>query len=125
MVCGDFFVVLPGLGGEEKEEGQAVPMICQEEGRTLTVQVEGEVDHHRAKEIMEELDRRVDAALPKTMILDLGGVGFMDSSGIALVLRAHRRMGELGGTLRLSNVPPQAARVLRAARVDKLLPWSK
>ncbi len=100
-------------------------MRCEEEGRTFTARVEGEVDHHAAKAMMEELDRRVDAALPGVMTLDLGAVSFMDSSGIALVLRAYRRMRELGGSLRLVNVPPQAAKVLRAAGVDKLLPWSR
>ena len=46
---------------------------CTEEGRHLTAAVTGELDHHRAKEVMEELDRQIDAALPRTLTLDLGG----------------------------------------------------
>ena len=46
---------------------------------------------------------------------------FMDSSGIAVLLRAYRRLGALGGEVRVHNVPPQAARVLRAAGLDKLI----
>ena len=46
----------------------------------------------------------------------------MDSSGIALVLRAHRLMNELGGSLTLKAVPRQAARVLRAAGLHRLIP---
>ena len=49
----------------------------------------------------------------------------MDSSGIAVVLRSWKRMRELGGSMALQNVPPQAAKVLRAAGVDKLLPFAE
>ena len=41
-----------------------MPVTYREEGRSLTAAVSGELDHHRAREIMEELDRRIDAALP-------------------------------------------------------------
>lgn len=94
---------------------------CAEEGRTLCARIEGEVDHHAARTLMAELARRVDAALPRNLELDLSGVTFMDSSGIALVLRTWRRMVELGGGMTVSHVPAQAAKVLRAAGVDKLI----
>ena len=76
-----------------------MPVSCLEEGRTVTARVTGEVDHHAARALMAELVRQVDTALPKEMRLDLGGVSFMDSSGIAVVLRTWKRMRELGGSL--------------------------
>ena len=102
-----------------------MPVSCLEEGRALTAQISGEVDHHAARKLMEELARRIDAALPHSLELDLGGVTFMDSSGIALVLRTWRRMGQLGGVMVLRDVPPQAAKVLRAAGIDKLIPFAE
>ena len=94
---------------------------CTGEDRVLTSQVSGEVDHHGAREIMGELERNIETSLPRVLELDLGGVTFMDSSGIAVLLRAYRRLGALGGEVRVHNVPPQAARVLRAAGLDKLI----
>ncbi len=102
-----------------------MPVSCLEEGRVMTASVSGEVDHHAAKALMNELASRVDTALPGVLELDLGGVSFMDSSGIALVLRLWKRMVQLGGAMRLKRVPPQAAKVLRAAGVDKLLPFEE
>ena len=102
-----------------------MPVSCLEEGRTVTAQVTGEIDHHAARLLMAELVSRVDAAMPRELTLDLGGVSFMDSSGIAVVLRTWKRMRELGGSMTLQNVPPQAAKVLRAAGVDKLLPFAE
>lgn len=102
-----------------------MPVSCLEEGRALTAQVTGEIDHHAARLLMTELGRQVDAAMPRELLLDFGGVSFMDSSGIAVVLRTWKRMRELGGSMTLQNVPPQAAKVLRAAGVDKLLPFAE
>jgi stage II sporulation protein AA (anti-sigma F factor antagonist) len=45
----------------------------------------------------------------------------MDSSGIALILRAEKKMKELDGNLCLSGIPEQPLRVLRAAGADKRL----
>ncbi len=102
-----------------------MPVSCLEKGRALTAQVTGEIDHHAARMLMTELGRQVDAAMPRELLLDFGGVSFMDSSGIAVVLRSSKRMRELGGSMALQNVPPQAAKVLRAAGVDKLLPFAE
>ena len=96
-------------------------MNCRAEHRTLYAAIDGEVDHHRARELLAELDRQLDLELPRSVTLDLGGVSFMDSSGIAILLRASLRVSALGGALRVVHVPEQAAKVLRAAGVDKLM----
>ena len=94
---------------------------CRE--RAMRAYLSGEVDHHGAREIMGVLDREIGQALPGSLELDLSGVSFMDSSGIAVVIRAWRRMGELGGTMRLRSVPHQARRVLETAGLHKLIPF--
>ena len=105
---------------------------CTGEGRVLRAgrpggggvpraAISGEVDHHRARAIMEELSRQIDLELPRSLTLDLEGVTFMDSSGIAVLLRAYRRLGELGGAVKVVHVPAQAGKVLRAAGLDKLM----
>jgi stage II sporulation protein AA (anti-sigma F factor antagonist) len=98
-----------------------MPVNWIEQGRVLTGRLAGEIDHHAAKEIMAQLAQQIDAALPEQLVLELKEVTFMDSSGIAVVLNAWRRMGQLEGTLVVRQVPPQAGKVLRAAGLDKLL----
>ena len=85
------------------------------EERTLTVSLTGELDHHGARGLMEQMDRLMEQNLPSKTILDLEGLTFMDSSGIAVILRAKRRMEALGGNLIVVNIPKQAARVLETA----------
>ena len=97
---------------------------CTGEGRVLRAALSGEVDHHGARAIMEELNRQIDLELPRELTIDLAGVTFMDSSGIAVLLRAWRRVGELGGSVQVVNVPTQAAKVLKTAGLDKLMHFS-
>ena len=76
--------------------------------RNLLLEMKGELDHHGARNALRELELSIDAALPKKLVLDLAGVTFMDSSGIALILRAQQRMQLLDGSLLVRNVPQQA-----------------
>ena len=89
--------------------------------RNLLLELSGEVDHHGAKDAIRQLELAVDAALPRQLVLDMAGVTFMDSSGIALILRAQQRMQLLDGSLLVCNVPPQARRVLDAAGIGRIV----
>ncbi|MEG1593618.1 MAG: STAS domain-containing protein [Oscillibacter sp.] len=89
--------------------------------RNLLLEFSGELDHHGAKDAIRRLELAVDAALPKKLVMDFGGVTFMDSSGIALILRGQQRMQLMEGSLLVCNVPPQAKRVLDAAGIGRLV----
>ena len=89
--------------------------------RNLLLAFQGEMDHHGARNALREVEMAIDAALPKKLVMDFGGVTFMDSSGIALILRAQQRMQLLEGSILVCNVPPQARRVLDAAGIGRLV----
>ncbi|MCQ5026291.1 anti-sigma factor antagonist [Pusillibacter faecalis] len=89
--------------------------------RNLLLEFRGELDHHGARNALRELEMAVDAALPKVLVLDMSGITFMDSSGIALILRAQQRMQLLDGSILVCNVPSQARRVLDAAGIGRLV----
>lgn len=58
------------------------------EGRELELFLQGELDHHGAKGLLQRLDREIETALPLRLTLDFSAVTFMDSSGIAVAMRA-------------------------------------
>ena len=98
-----------------------MPVICKEEKRRLMALVTGELDHHGAKAVMEELDRRIDQAQPRQLTLDLSGLSFTDSSGIAVLLRTYRRMAQSQGSMRVVNTPAQAGKVFKAAGLERII----
>lgn len=89
--------------------------------RELLLEFSGEMDHHGAKNALKEVEMAIDASLPRALILDFSGVTFMDSSGIALLLRSQQRMRLLEGSVEVRNVPGQARRVLDAAGIGRLI----
>lgn len=91
------------------------------EDRNLLLEFSGELDHHGARNALREVELAVDAALPRNLVLDLSGVTFMDSSGIALILRAQQKLQLMDGNILVRNVPAQARRVLEAANLGRLV----
>ncbi|MGW0869461.1 STAS domain-containing protein [Streptomyces sp. NPDC002740] len=86
------------------------------------VTVRGEIDHD-VKDVLSEALLREDGAVPPPRVVaDLGGVTFMDSSGINVFLAAHRQVsGAHGGWLRIAAAQEPVLHVLRLVGVDVLL----
>ncbi|MBD9197632.1 MAG: anti-sigma factor antagonist [Clostridiales bacterium] len=94
---------------------------ARDANRELLLEFSGDIDHHGARNALKEVEMAIDAALPRLLILDFAGVTFMDSSGIALILRSQQRMRLLEGSVVLRNIPAQARRVLDAAGIGRLV----
>jgi anti-anti-sigma factor len=52
------------------------------------------------------------------IVIDLSGVTFCDASGLAMLVGASRRAGQLDGVLRLAAPPPLVATLLRLTGLD-------
>lgn len=96
-------------------------IMTRREERCLEIILKGELDHHGAREITGQLEQSIESALPLRLVLDWSGVTFMDSSGIAVVMRARQRMRELGGSVVLRSAKPQPRKVLEAAGLDRFV----
>ena len=80
-----------------------------------------ELDHYAADMLKRKTAHVFDEEEIRYLIFDFSKTQFMDSSGIALILRAQRRMQTLGGSLLVCRVPQQARRVLDAAGIDRVV----
>jgi anti-sigma B factor antagonist len=67
--------------------------------QALGVRIDGELDLYTAPEVHEEL-----SALPvgvRHVLVDLTGLSFMDSAGVATLLSGARRLAKRSGTMML------------------------
>ena len=87
----------------------------------LRVFLMGELGHHEAIRLMGRLSALVEDHLPAHMKLELSGLEFMDSSGIAVVVQTARKCAAYGGRLSVSGTPPQAKKVLLTAGIHRLV----
>lgn len=86
-------------------------------GGVLYAYLAGEIDHDAAQSLRIQLDDALVSRTPQTLVLDFGGVGFMDSSGVGLILGRQRCARALGGTLQIRHAPAQLRRVLAIANI--------
>lgn len=89
------------------------------------VEVSGEVDLHSAPQLRAALDTAISGATGRTasapaVLVDLGAVRFMDSTGLGELVGAHRALEEKGGRLLLvSN--PRVQRLLTLTGLDDVM----
>ena len=87
---------------------------------TLTAFIEGDIDHHNAKEIRESIDRKVEEENPTLLELDFSKVQFMDSSGIGLIMGRYKLMHALEGNLEVINIPENIKKLIKLAGLASL-----
>ena len=87
----------------------------------LTALVRGEVDHHSAKGLREEIDHAMYLYRPETLALDLSAVDFMDSSGLGLIMGRYALMQKIGGELILSAPNERVLKILRLAGLERII----
>lgn len=91
----------------------------------VTACLSGEIDHHSAAMLREEIDRAIESSYPEVLILDFGGVTFMDSSGIGLVMGRYKLMQNISGKVIIENAPKSIRKVFKMSGIDKLLTGEK
>ncbi|HPE94603.1 MAG TPA: anti-sigma factor antagonist [Bacillota bacterium] len=94
-------------------------------GAVLTAAFYGELDHHSATRLRAEIDAVCRRERPSVLELDLGGVDFMDSSGLGLVMGRLKLMRTLGGSLVILNASDDTVRILDMAGIDKFIKIEK
>lgn len=95
-------------------------LILKKEGERLTASLNCEIDHHTAKLLREEIDVAMRSGEVKVLILDFSGVGFMDSSGIGLILGRANTAEEIGASVRLCGLSPSLIRIVRMSGIEKI-----
>lgn len=93
----------------------------EKEKDRLTVRLSGELDHHTARCIREHLDEALRKSFPKRLIFDFSGVGFMDSSGIGLLLGRYKLVKSMGGELEIHGASDTVLRIIRLSGLQQLI----
>ena len=83
------------------------------------LELEGEIDLHESPQIKEKIQPLVAAKHPQVLI-DLGGVSYIDSSGLALFIEAMQRVQAYGGKFALCSLRPSVKSIFEIARLDQV-----
>jgi anti-anti-sigma factor len=93
-----------------------------ERGDPSVVRVHGDVDVSCASSLAACLDDVL--ATSDRVVIDLGGVSFMDSMGLNTLVRARQRADGYGHELELRHLDARLQRLLQLTGLDRLFPSS-
>ncbi len=92
-------------------------------GKTLIVQLYGELDHNVAEQARNRIDTALDNYKTENLIFDFANVSFMDSSGIGMILGRYRKMGEEEGHMAISGGSKTIRNILNMAGVFSVIDY--
>ena len=94
-------------------------------GDTLVVCLSGEIDHHVAEKIRNDIDDEIKLYETKNLIMDFSKVTFMDSSGVGVVLGRYKKVGERGGTVTIRNADRLVRQILDMSGIFSLMKYDE
>src|SRR5262249_3593538 len=74
---------------------------------------QGQVDLSAVPRLQREMAAVLAAGAPVRLVVDLSGVDFCDSTGVNVLLAAHRQVREAGGDLELAAPRPAVRKILQ------------
>lgn len=94
-----------------------VASVKEEQGK-IVVALEGDIDLENAGDVRKALLSSLKQK--KDLLVDMSGVDYIDSSGIASLVEGLQVARKQKNELSLVSVSPRARRVLELARLDKV-----
>ena len=81
--------------------------------------LEGEIDLHVSPRLEHSLNSIIKKR-PDHVVVDFSGVTFIDSSGMAVLIRAMQSVKEYGGRLTISGMNDNVRPIFETARLDQV-----
>lgn len=91
------------------------------DSKAVIVKINEEIDHHICEKIKTKIDLAIEFRKAKWVIFDFGGVNFMDSSGIGLIMGRYKVISKNGGQAFLVNLKPAVKRILKMSGIFRIL----
>jgi anti-sigma B factor antagonist len=96
-------------------------LVVTERDGWIVLAVTGELDVATAPRLRQEAVR-LSTAGQHRLVIDLSGVGFLDSTGLGVIVGVLKRMRTHGGELVLAAAEPQVRKVFEITRMTDILP---
>jgi len=87
---------------------------------TAVIAVRGDVDLYTAPQLWETIDAAI-AGTPHELVIDLTDVGFLDSSGLSVLVKAHKRLRPVEGSVVVRGASEQVYMALEISKLTSVL----
>ncbi|RYM05073.1 anti-sigma F factor antagonist [Sporolactobacillus sp. THM7-7] len=87
----------------------------------LCIRLSGELDHHTADELREKVNALMEEEMVHHILLNLGELTFMDSSGLGVILGRYKKIAGLGGEMVVCSISPAVRRLFELSGMFKII----
>lgn len=91
------------------------------DGARIMMVLRGEIDAYTAPRLEEAVADLGDVA-GRHLVVDLAGVGFVDSTGLSALVTSLRSVSDAGGVVSLREVSRQLAKLFEITGITRLFP---
>lgn len=91
-----------------------------EKEEELTVRIMHDIDHHSARRMREEIDAKLYELRPTSLVMDFSAVGFMDSSGIGLIMGRSEKAATLNISVRVCGLSATLMKLVKLCGLEKI-----
>ncbi|ALA51030.1 anti-sigma F factor antagonist [Shouchella clausii] len=91
----------------------------EQKEHVLLVRLEGELDHHSAKELRSQIEARLENI--QHIVLNLAELSFMDSSGLGVILGRYKQIKANGGEMVVCAISPTIERLFEMSGLFKII----
>ena len=87
----------------------------------LIVRLRGELDHHTAESLRQQMEEKILKGQVQNIILSLEHLHFMDSSGLGVILGRYKQITSRGGEMIVCSVNPLIRRLFELSGLFKII----
>jgi stage II sporulation protein AA (anti-sigma F factor antagonist) len=85
--------------------------VVKVKGDMLKINLKGEIDHHMAFIITDEIDHYMEKYRIKNVLFNFKDVSFMDSSGVGMLIGRYKKLQKTGGKIGVVYLTPKIKRI--------------
>ncbi len=87
----------------------------------IKVNLKGEIDHHAALVIRQNVDDYIEKHKIKKVLFNFNDVSFMDSSGVGMIIGRYKKLQNAGGRIGVINLTPRIERIFQMSGLFSLI----
>lgn len=87
----------------------------------LLVRLSGELDHHTAEELRNQITSKMENQKIVHIVLNLENLSFMDSSGLGVILGRYKQIKSNGGEMVVCSISPSIKRLFEMSGLFKII----
>ena len=87
----------------------------------MVVRLAGELDQHYAATLRREIDLQVTNMGIRKIVFDFSNIGFMDSSGIGVIMGRYRLMQSVGGSVCAFGINPRLDKLIEMSGIKRII----